>query len=214
MATVISYVSEHSDRQYSMTLKNESSTPWIFYVYQQQSNPSTNIFSLAWFVSPFMIVPGAQIKFVWTTDYNIVWDQTGPITPGIVFSAGETISADPAGANTSTFSVSPGPNLSPATAGAPQGSLKVISAPDVPANSFSVGIGMGSAPTFVTATGPNLTHLFTISNPSYWIAAEAADIQTGTVLVTNIVGSLNVKFPVNVYDVTCVLDSANVWHQI
>ncbi|MCL8485868.1 MULTISPECIES: protein rhiA [Bradyrhizobium] len=198
---------------YSLKLINNSASPWVFYVYQQLPNQqSANVFSLAWFASPYQIVPGANITFQWSIDYTFVWGQTGTIQPGVTFSAGQTIDADPASANTTTFSTSPGPNLSQAVAGQPQGSLVISDAANVPNNSFSVGIGMGSAGTFVTMAGPNLTHTFT-PTPTYWIAA-GTNVQVGTILdITTVTQNLQVKFPVNVYAVTCTLNSSNQWTQ-
>lgn len=198
---------------YNLTLVNESASPWTFYVYQQLPNQqSANVFSLAWFCSPFVIVPGANITFQWTIDYTFVWGAVGTIQPGVVFTAGETIDADPQSANITNFSTAPGPNLSAAVAGSPQGSLVINDAATVPSNTFSVGIGMGNAGTFVTAAGPNLKHTFT-PTPSYWIAA-GTNIQVGTILdITTVTQNLPVVFPINVYDVTCTLNGSNEWSQ-
>jgi hypothetical protein len=198
---------------YSLTLVNNSASPWTFYVYQQLPNQqSANAFSLAWFCSPFMIVPGANIPFRWTIDPTFVWGATGQVRPGVVFSAIETIPADPASANTTTFSVTPGPNLSPAVAGPPQGSLVIKDAAAVPSNLFSVGIGMGDAGTFITQAGPNLTHTFA-SNPTYWIAA-GTNIQVGTILdITTVMQNAQVNFPVNVFALTFTLGANNQWTQ-
>lgn len=73
MATTISYVKSLDERRrdaeilaagntYTLKLKNDSASPWTFYVYQQMPNQaSANVFSLAWFCSPFVIV--LSIKF-------------------------------------------------------------------------------------------------------------------------------------------------------
>ncbi len=204
---------EATGTPYKLTLINKSASPGTLYVYQQLPNQqSANVFSLAWFASPYQIVPGAQIQFQWTIDYTFVWGQTGTIQPGVTFSAGQTIDADPSSINTTTFSTSPGPNLSPAVAGPPSGSLIINDAANVPNNSFSVGIGMGSAGTFVTMAGPNLIHTFT-PTPTYWIAA-GTHVQVGTVLdITTVTQNLQVQFPVNVYAVTCELNTSNQWTQ-
>jgi hypothetical protein len=199
---------------YSLTLQNQSADPWDFFVYQQTPNEqSANVFSLAWFCSPFDIAPGAEITFTWTIDYTFVWGATGTIQPGVVFSAGQTIPADPQSANITNFSMTQGPNLSPAVAGTPQGSLVINDASTVPSNTFSVGIGMGDAGTFVTSAGPGLIHTFT-PTPTYWIAA-GTNIQVGTILdITTVTkNTLQVIFPINVYDVTCVLGANNQWTQ-
>lgn len=181
--------------------------------YQQlPDQESSNVFSLAWFASPFQIVPGAQITYEWGIDYTFVWGAVGLIQLGVTFSASQTIDADPVSANTTTFSTAPGPNLSPAVAGPPQGSLVITDAANVPNNTFSVGIGMGEAGTFITAAGLNLRHTFT-PTPSYWIAA-GTNVRIGTVLnIDTVTQNTEVIFPVNVYAVTYVLNSNNQWSQ-
>jgi hypothetical protein len=196
---------------YSLTLINNSASPWTFYVYQQMPNQqSANVFSLAWFCSPFQIVPGASMQFQWTTDYTFVWGATGMIQPGVTFSASQTIDANPASANTTTFSIAPAPNMSPAVAGPPQGSLVINDAAGVPGNTFSVGIGMQDAGAFVTAAGPNLVHTFS-PNPTYWIAA-GTDVRIGTILdIATVTQNLQVIFPANVFALSYTLGQSNQW---
>lgn len=198
---------------YSIKLINQSASPWKFFGYQQVANEqSANLFSLVWFCSPFTMVPGAYMTFQWTIDYNFVWSIDEVIVPGVIFSAGQVIPADPQSANTTNFSTAPGPNMSPAVAGSAQGSLVINDASTVPNNTFSVGIGMGGAGTIVAAAGPNLLHTFSPAT-TYWIAA-GTNVQVGTILdVTTITRNLQVTFPINVYDVTCVLGSTNQWTQ-
>jgi len=202
-----------SGMPYSMKLINQSAAPWTFFSYQQlPSEQSANMFSLVWFCSPFQIVPAAYITFTWSTDYNFVWSVCGNVQPGVTFSAGESVPADPQSANTTNFSTAPGPNLSAAVPGSPQGSLAISDASTVPNNTFSVGIGMGDAGTIVAAAGPNLLHTFT-STTTYWIAA-GTNVQVGTILdLATVSPNLQVIFPVNVYDVTCVLGANNQWTQ-
>ena len=127
-----------------------------------------------------MVTPGDSVTFQWTNDYTFVFGATGTIRPSVVFSASETIPADPQGANTTElFRLTRSPS-SPAVAGTPQGSLVIYDVPDVPNNAFSVGIGMGNAGTFVAQAGPNLLHTFT-PPPDYWIAAGTG-VQIGTIL--------------------------------
>lgn len=199
--------------EYSLTLINNSTMSWTFYVYQQMPNQSSaNVFSLAWFCSPFTIMPGNQITFQWTIDYTFVWGATGQLIPGVTFHASGQEPANLVNANTTTFSNAPGPHLSVPAAGQPQGSLVITDASDVPNNVYSVGIGMGSAGTFVTSAGSNLTHTFT-PTPTYWIAA-GTNVQIGTVLnIATITQNLQVTFPVNVYSVTCTLGPNNIWTQ-
>jgi hypothetical protein len=222
--TLISYAKLPSDLgraaaastpPYSVKLINKSASPWIFYAYQQVPNEqSANMFSLVWFCSPFMMVPNTSITFQWTVDYNFVWGATGAISPGVTFSAGGIIPADLQSANTTNFSVTPGPNLSPAVAGSPQGSLVISDAATVPNNAFLVGIGMGDVGTLVLAAGPNLRYVFAPATPpNYWIAA-GTNVEVGTILdVTTVTLNFQVIFPINVYAVTCTLGADNQWTQ-
>jgi hypothetical protein len=200
-----------SGNPYSLKLINQSSMNWTFYVYQQMPNQaSANVFSTAWFCSPYLITPGNQITFTWTIDYIFVWGNTGQIQPGITFSASGQQSADLTNANTTTFSTLPGPNLSLPVAGTPAGSLVISDAADVPNNVFSVGIGMGSAGTFVTNAGMNLKHTFT-PTPTYWIAA-GTNVQVGTILdITTVTQNTQVVFPAGVYSVAYTLGATNQW---
>lgn len=201
-----------SGNPYSLTLQNNSASPWTFYVYQQMPNQaSANVFSLAWFCSPFTIMPGGnQIEFEWTIDYGFVWGALGQVIPGVTFNASGNQAANLVSANTTNFSTQPGPYLSTPAAGQPQGSLVISDASNVPNNVYSVGISMGNAGTFVTPAGPNLTHTFT-PTPTYWIAA-GTNVQVGTVLnITTINQNLQVQFPVNVYSLTYSLNQSNQW---
>ena len=80
---------------YSVTLLNRSHQPWTFFMYQQLANRPANVRSVVWFCSPYLIGPGNQITFQWMTDYTFVWSSSGELQPGTVFSAEQTIQADP-----------------------------------------------------------------------------------------------------------------------
>ncbi|EXJ14535.1 hypothetical protein [Imhoffiella purpurea] len=223
----ISYARPHHDRvhesmmlasaaiaasqPYSLTLKNQSASPWTFFVYQQMpKEASANVFSLAWFASPFVIVPNNQISFEWDVDYGFVWGATGIVRPGVTFDGQGQQPASPSGANTTQFTTSPGPHLTSPVQGDPQGSLVIKDASNVPNNTFSVGISMSGAGTFVTSAGPNLLHTFT-PTPSYWIAA-GNNVRVGEILdITTITQTANVVFPVNVYKQTYTLNQSNTW---
>lgn len=212
MTLHLSYASEVAGTPYSLTLKNESASPYTFYVFQKTPNQSKNVFSLAWFASPFTMVPGNQIRFEWSIVYNFVWGATGDLVPGVTFDAGGAIGADPDGTNTTTFDVDPGPSLSKAVKGDPAGSLVISDSDTVPNGKFSVGIGMSGAGTFVVQAGPNLTHTFT-PTPTYWIGA-GSNISVGKVLeITTNNPISQVTFPANEYKLTYALNTSNTWEE-
>lgn len=195
---------------YTLTMVNQSSQPWIFYVYQTFPEQTSDIFSLAWLASPYKIVPKAQITFKWEVNYTFLWGQTGVLEPGVSFVAGMSIDADPQAGDTTQFSVTPGPNLTPAQPGGAPGTLTIYDQPDVPNSEFSVGIGMGDAGTFATQAGTNLKHVFT-PTPSYWVAA-GIDQQVGTVLdIQTVTQTAPVIYPANVYSLTATLQDNNTW---
>lgn len=223
--TIVSYVNESKQltasdaaalgagTPYSIKLVNQSASPFKFYVYQQLPNQqSANVFSLAWFCSPYNISPGNQITFQWSVEYGFVWGDSGVIQPGVTFNASGNTQADPQSVNSTIFSNSPtaGPNLSAPIPGQPQGSLIISDAANVPSNEFSVGVSMSGAGTFVTNAGPNLLHTFT-PTPTYWIAA-GSNVQVGTVMdITTVNQNAQVIFPPNVYTLTYNLNPSNQW---
>lgn len=196
--------------QYSMTLKNQAAQPWTFYVYQKMPAQVADVFSLAWFCSPYQIRVGDQIRFTWEIDYNFVWSDSGQLIPGVDFYASGKKDCSPAGKNTTEFSLTPGPGLSDPVQGPPAGSLVINDAADVPNNRYSVGIGMSGTGSYAVQAGTNLSHTFT-PTPSYWIAA-GTNVKIGTVLNINTVGlTSEVKFPAATYDMNCVLNGSNAW---
>jgi len=195
---------------YLLTLSNASSRPWTFYVYQKLPTLSPDIFSVAWFASPFVITPGNKISFEWQIVYNFVWGATGEIMPGVTFNAGGEIGASPNGANTTNFSNDPGPNLSAAASGQPQGSLVIKDAANVPDETYSVGIGMSGTGTYVVQAGANLTHLFT-PTPSYWVAAGTG-VKVGRVLdIKTVTQTAEAMFPNNQFKRIGTLGQDNTW---
>lgn len=220
MSLVLSYMdSQREDyplaasggTQYSLKMINNSSQPWTFYVYQKAPQPSSNVFSLAWFASPFMIRDGGDsITFKWEITYNFVWSATGLLIPGVTFDAMGTKPANPNGENTTTFSTSPGPGLSTPVQAPPEGSLVIKDANDVPNNKFSVGIGMSGTGTYAVQAGTNLKHQFT-PTPSYWVGA-GIDLQIGTVLsIQTSNPTKEVKFPPAVFSMEATIGEDNLW---
>ncbi|MGY2169107.1 hypothetical protein [Pseudomonas gingeri] len=199
-----------------MSLKNNSSRAWTFYVYQVQPNAGIdNVFPLAWLASPYSIAPSAQITFNWNTNYGFIWDEVGVVMPGVTFSASECVPGGLLENNTIKFSCSNNtPRFEAALTGNPAGSLVISTDQTVPNQVFSVGISMSGAGTFVTQAGPNLTSVFTPpSTPRYWVAAGTG-VHAGTVLdATDVNQSFEVIFPVNVYEVALSLGMDNVWRQ-
>jgi hypothetical protein len=131
----------------------------------------------------------------------------------VTFAASGDQLADLTDANTTTFSAGDAPGLSTPRLGEPKGSLVISDADNVPNNTFSVGISMSSAGTFVTNAGANLTHIFT-PTPTYWIAA-GINVKVGTVLdYTAVTRHKQVIFPSHTYALTYSLNQSNQWELV
>jgi len=210
MSTRISYTDADGETQYSLRMINESGSDWTFYVYQKLPGQVKDVFSLAWFASPYVITDGTEITFDWGISYNFVWSDTGLLQAGVHFSANGTKPCSPSGDNTTIFSLAPGPNFSKPTPGLPQGSLVINDSFDVPNDKFSVGIGMSGAGTYAVQAGTNLKHTLT-PTPSYWVGA-GNNLQVGTVLnIQTVTVTSEVKYDSPILKRVATLNTKNTW---
>ncbi len=197
---------------YSLTMQNRSTQPWTFYVYQEPPATDGSFFSLAWYASPFLIMPGSQATFEWDNSCDFVWGTPGDLKAGMTFRQGGTIGCSPDGDNATTFTVFPGPHLTSPERTPPLGSLTISVADNVPNNTYSVGIGMSGVATYATSASPNLRHIFRPAPPPFscWIAA-GRDVRVGTVLGAPIHQNFEVTFPPNVHSITMAFNEMNRW---
>lgn len=199
-----------SGTKYNLICENQSTTDWVFYVYQTMPSQPSDIFSLAWFASPYKISVGSKITFSWNIDYSFVWGNTGNVSPGVTFDAGGVKPCSLTGANMTTFSLdNNAPQLSTPVSGGQAGSLTINEASNVPNNVFSTGIGMSGYGTFVQQAFANTQQAYT-PVPKYWIAA-ANQMQMGVVLAQTVNQAASFDFPNNVYTVNATLKQDNTW---
>ncbi|MEO1259238.1 MAG: protein RhiA [Bacteroidota bacterium] len=195
---------------YTLRCTNKSTAPWVFYVYQKMPSQPSEIFSLAWFASPYRIGPNDQITFSWSIDYSFVWGNSGILQPGVNYDASGSQPASIQGTNQTTFSTDDGfPHLSTPTTGGQAGSLTVNQAGNVPNNVFATGIGMSGQGTFVQQALANTQQVYT-PTPEYWIAA-ATQMQIGVVLAQTVSQTAKVTFPPSVFTMYATLDQNNTW---
>ncbi|MFD1820601.1 hypothetical protein SAMN04515674_10446 [Pseudarcicella hirudinis] len=195
---------------YSLVCTNNSSVDWVFYVYQTMPNQPSQVFSLAWFASPFKISVGSRITFRWSLDYSFVWGNTGSVFPGITFDAGGVRDCSLTGANTTTFSMdNNAPQLSTPVPGGQPGSLTIYQSSNIPNGVFSTGIGMSGSGTFVQQALANTVQQYT-PQIKYWVAA-ASQMQMGAVLAETVSQAQSFAFPINVYTVNANLGPDNQW---
>ncbi|WP_392530697.1 hypothetical protein [Nostoc sp. C117] len=215
MAIHISYEPQdvaNAGQRYTLKCVNQSGRNWVFYVYQKLPDITSEIFSLAWFASPYKIKPNDYIKFTWYINYNFVWSDTGKLQPGIIFEAGGAQDANLDTQNSTTFGYENGaPGLSTPTGDSSnKGTLVITDLDNIPDNKFSVGIGMSGYGTYVTQAGPNLNHLFT-PTPYYWVAA-GDEMEVGKVLkIDTVTRTAEIEYPKNVYDIIATLGADYTW---
>jgi hypothetical protein len=169
---------------YSLEVQNNSSGFTNFCMFQ--SVPDTNlgvqVAALAWFVEPAHRT--TTVKFGWDVDYCLVWSETGPLSPGVTFTASQVWEADPLNPDLQAVQLhhSDGAYTFERLAANPArhtGSLYIEQGGDVPLRQASVGIGMSGSATAAVEAQPNL-HLIFTPHPKYWIVA--GDFAHGEVL--------------------------------
>lgn len=201
-----------SEPRFSLTCTNNSTTNWIFYLYQGIPQQPSDCFSLVWFASPYKITPGSKITFVWETDYSFVWANTGPLQQGVIFNTSQTVQCNPDGNNVTTFSMDDNvPQFSPPVPEGQSGTLTIHEAGNIPNNVFSTGIGMSGQATFASQAIINMTQIYTPSNPQYFVAAGNSE-HMGQVLGGTVNMSKEVAFPVNVFNMYATLEENNTWN--
>ena len=189
---------------YTLECINNSVADWVFYIYQKMPQQPRQVFSLAWFASPYKISPGSHIEFDWSIDYSFVWGNSGIVQPGVNYNAGGSKPCSLTGNNQTTFSLDDNaPQLSEPTTGGQAGSLTVNQAGNVPNLMFATGIGMSGQGTFVQQALQNAPQVYT-PEPIYYVAA-ATQIQMGIVLAQTITGAKEVKYPQSLYKLTATL---------
>ena len=201
-----------ASQEYILRCVNESNSNWVFYVYQTLPSQTPEMFSLAWFASPYLIAPGNFIEFVWFTTYEFVWGNTGVVRPGVTFRAGGIKEADLVEKNRTSFGiVNSAPDLTiPEKDPSNAGSLVIQDMANIPADTYSVGIGMSGYGTFLVQAEPNLTHIIT-PTPQYWIAA-GQEVQVGDILnIQTVTNSGEVIFPPNIFAQEAKLNRLNEW---
>jgi hypothetical protein len=195
---------------YSLIFQNNSINLGSACVYQQPPNLGTqDVMSLAWFAQE--AAPTTKIRFSWQVDYSFVWAETGPLVPGVMFSASQTLPANPGGINNQvTLTDTQGAlNFVNQTAGPQLGNLYIEQDGTIPENTASVGIAMSGAGTFAVAAEPNIQAVFT-PTPNYFITF--GQYTQGEVMsIETITSAAQIVFPANVFSMTAILNQDNTW---
>lgn len=196
-------------QKYTLNFHNNTRNYGKICVYQ--TAPDVNdpqLMSLAWFAEPAH--PTTSVKFSWTIDYDFIWDETGPLVPGVVFDASQTWPADLTTANHIDFtSDRDALTFANQRSGVKAGTLYVHNSNTVPFDVASVGIAMSGAGTFARPAQPNLAFSFT-PHPVYWVTF--GDYEVGEVLdVEAITNAQKITFNPNIFNVDVSLNLDNTW---
>lgn len=196
-------------QQYTLTVQNNSRNFGNICVYQTLPDlDDPTLMSLAWFSESAH--PTTQVQFRWTIDYAFIWDETGPLVPGVIFEASQTWPADLTSNNSISLTSSRNALTfkEQVTAGRP-GTLYVHNDKTVPFDTGSVGVAMSGAGTFVKPVQPNRSYNFT-PHPEYWVTF--GDYEVGEVLdIGSITNAQKIVFSPNVYHASAILNVDNTW---
>jgi len=208
---------------YKLIVNNQSANDATFAVYQKKPDieGASNVFTLAWFTK--YAYQGTTATFTWEVTYDFVWSRSGILKPGVIFTAGQTLPADPnsddGGLNKITLDYDPQNDAfhfkDEVSDPAASGSLVAKTSNDVPQSSgnptyaAAVGIGMSGYGTFVVQTQPNMTVKF---EPHLTYYVVFGNFKQGQVVdIESIYGdALEVTYD-NVFTHTATLDKDNKW---
>ncbi len=194
---------------YTLVCQNQSDLSGEFCVFQQDPDLGvSDARSVAWLVKAAH--PTTTVTFTWTTGDDFTWCETGELTSGIIAASAQVWPADASTSNQVTFTLVGGAfTFENQTAGPVAGQLRIVEDSTIPAQTASVGIGMGGQATFLVQAQPNLTLDFEPS-PQIWLAF--GDYSTGQVLDPEAVpDAVQIEYPTNVYSMTAILNADNTW---
>lgn len=210
--------------QFSLTLKNESTTPNLSLVVYTAVPKATNLssmFALAWLVK--RVNTGNSVTYRWTLDYSLMFGTQG-VESGAVWSETGTVNVNDSSIaqNTATLgypngdytlALSPGANpVRPGhvflntTAQVPP--YSAVSGPSV---ALAIATGDSNTPTPAVAggSGPNLQHEFDL-HPTYYIAA--GNIIQGTMADMDTVTKMQeVEYKPGIFAAAWTLTDQNIW---
>jgi hypothetical protein len=185
---------------HTLRFHNNSGSTQTFVCFQPAGD-ATKGFAPAWFAMP--VASGVEVNFTWQETYDLCWMETGPLAPGIQFSASEVVPATPGTNNRATLTFTDGIfSFTDQGPGVPPGEFQ-IAAQGIPSNTASIGIGMAGSPIEIVQAPPFMTVTF---KPfiNYWVTV--ADVAQGEIMDLSTLGlKAPVVFPPLVTGMTATL---------
>jgi hypothetical protein len=194
---------------HTLRFHNNSGSTQTFVCFQLPANATTGLVP-AWFAMP--VANGVEVNFTWQETYDLVWMQTGPLAPGIQFSASEVVPAALGTSNRITLTYTDGVfSFADQGAGQPPNDFQIV-AQSIPPNMASVGIGMAGSPTSIVQANAFVS--YTIApTVNYWVTV--ADVTQGALIdVSSLSSKAQVIFPPDVTGMTATLGQGTVINQL
>lgn len=196
---------------YSLKVINNSVNKGDITLFQSPPDDSLDLMSTAWLTK--LVNPNTTLQFIWEQDYNLVWDETGNLEPGVTFNASQVVPASLKDNNEIMFTKRDGAYQFINQKKAANDDAFIINCDGtIPNKKAAVGIGMSGAPILLRQAQPNINFSFIPSTPpKYWITF--GKYTQGQVIDTTIIyaQSASIVFPANVYKMTATLNPDNTW---
>jgi rhizosphere induced protein len=186
---------------HTLRFHNNSGSTQTFVCFQPAGDPNKG-FAPAWFAMP--VANGVEVNFTWQETYDLCWMETGPLAPGIQFSASEVVPAALGATNRAALTFTDGIfSFADQGPGVPPGEFQ-IAAQGIPPDTASIGIGMAGSPIEIVQATPFVTVTF---KPfiNYWVTV--ADVAQGEIMDLSKLGpKAHVIFPPEVTGMTATFD--------
>jgi hypothetical protein len=191
---------------HTLRFHNKSGKTQTFVCYQPPPHDDSGM-ALAWFAMP--IASGVEVNFRWRQSYDLVWLETGSLTPGVQFTASEVVPATQPTGNRITLTNADGAFSFVGQGAGQPNQFTVACDGTIPQDTVSVGIGMSGSPIEVVQAAPNMQFMFA-PYANYWVTI--ADVTQGEVLDLSALGhKAQVVFPPNVMAMTATLNADQTW---
>jgi rhizosphere induced protein len=186
---------------HTLRFHNNSGSTQTFVCFQTLDHATAGLVP-AWFAMP--VANGVEVNFTWQETCDLVWMETGPLAPGIQFSASQVVPAALGTSNQIALTFTDGVfSFADQGAGGPPNDFQ-ITAHAIPANTASIGIGMAGSPTYIVQAQPFITTTITPSI-NYWVTV--ADVTQGELMDLSTLGpKAPVVFPPDVTSMTATLN--------
>jgi rhizosphere induced protein len=184
---------------HTLRFHNNSGSTQTFVCFQPPMGATKGL-APAWFAMP--VANGVEVNFTWQETYDLIWMETGPLAPGIQFSASEVVPAALGASNHVVLTFTDG-IFSFAGQGPGPASELQITTQAIPPNTASIGIGMAGSPINIVQAASFTTNTFTPAI-NYWVTV--ADVAQGELMdLSTLSSKAHVAFPPEVTGMTVTL---------